>query len=51
MIYTESVDLLQTTAGKYNDYTQKVLQYTGISPIYNGADVLTNQQLCPPLAC
>jgi hypothetical protein len=46
MIYTESVDLLQKTADKYNDYTQKVLQYTGISPIYNGADVLTNQQLC-----
>ena len=45
MIYTEDVKLLSDTAALYEKYSDTVLQYTGISPLYNGADLRTNQDL------
>ncbi len=45
MIYTEDATLLTDTAGLYEKYEGSVLQYTGISPLYNGANLRTNQDL------
>ncbi|MBE5737102.1 MAG: hypothetical protein E7348_01745 [Clostridiales bacterium] len=45
MIYTENEELLVQTASSYVDYSDKVLQYTGMSPLYNGATLRKNQEL------
>ena len=45
MIYTENVDVLVENAQKFDAYHTSVLQYTGISPLYNGETILKNQQL------
>jgi hypothetical protein len=45
MIYTEDTGLLSETADDYEKYSHTVLQYTGISPLYNGANLRRNQDL------
>jgi len=45
MIYTENVDVLVANAQKFDSYHTSALQYTGISPLYNGDTILKNQQL------
>ena len=45
MIYTENVDVLVDSAQKFDAYHTSALQYTGISPLYNGDTILKNQQL------
>ena len=45
MIYTEDEENLVTHAQMFEEYSQKVFQYTGISPIYKGASLKTNQSL------
>ncbi len=45
MIYTENTELLSDTADDYDKYSHMVLQYTGISPLYNGATLRQNQEL------
>lgn len=45
MIYTEDSGLLSDTADDYEKYSHIVLQYTGISPLYNGANLRRNQDL------
>lgn len=49
MIYTENANLLVETAEEYCEYSDMVLQYTGISPLYNGASIRTNQELTSEL--
>jgi len=44
MIYTENTDSLTSAAAVFNNYPT-VLQYTGISPLYNGDTVCKNQEL------
>ena len=45
MLYTENVELLTISAADYEKYSQMVLQYTGIAPLYNGASLSTHQEL------
>ncbi len=45
MIYTENEDLLLEAATEYKTFSDRILQYTGISPLYNGASLVKNQQL------
>ena len=45
MIYTQNVDVLVANAQKFDSYHTSALQYTGISPLYNGDTILKNQQL------
>lgn len=45
MIYTENVDFLHESAAVFNNYLPNVLQYTGISPLYNGDTIRKNQEL------
>lgn len=45
MIYTENADLLLSTVRDYYEYSDKALQYTGISPLYNGSDLMMHQEL------
>ncbi len=44
MIYTENTDSLTSAAVVFNNYPT-VLQYTGISPLYNGDTIRKNQEL------
>ena len=44
MIYIENVDILVENAKDFDFYCD-TLQYTGISPLYNGDTILKNQQL------
>ena len=44
MIYTENTDSLTSAAAVFNNYPT-VLQYTGISPLYNGDTIRKNQEL------
>ncbi len=45
MIYTENTQVLAEAAAEYGEYSDTVLQYTGIAPLYNGASVRVNQEL------
>lgn len=45
MIYTENEELFSSTAREYSDISYSVLQYSGISPIYNGDTIRKNQSL------
>ena len=45
MIYTKSENLLVKTASAYIDYSDKILQYTGLAPLYNGDSLRKNQEL------
>lgn len=45
MIYTEDVQLMSNAANKYAEYDNRTLQFTGISPLYNGNTVKKNQEL------
>lgn len=45
MIYTENVDTLVENAKDFDAYHASALQYTGISPLYNGDTIIKNQQL------
>ncbi len=49
MIYTENEELLVSSANEFLRYSSKVLQYTGISPLYNGASLRENQELIEAL--
>lgn len=49
MIYTENEELLVSSANEFTSYSSKVLQYTGISPLYNGAPLRENQELIEAL--
>ncbi len=45
MIYTENKELLKSNAENFVAYSDRVLQYTGIAPLYYGATIRVNQEL------
>ena len=45
MIYTENSELLESTINDYEAYNGRVIHYIGISPLYNGATLMRNQEL------
>jgi len=49
MVYTENVELLTDTVDEFKPYMKSTFQYTGISPIYNGASVMRNMELIDAL--
>lgn len=49
MIYTENEELLVSSANEFARYSSSVLNYIGISPLYNGAPLRENQELIEAL--